>query len=116
MTSVIPEASTTTPDPTEQRDHDSARAARIDQFVDRIMAALAEPTPTEALQAIAAEHSLQVEEWDDRGLDESLRGKLLAHYFEHKDGRRILVVRKGQDPTERLHAVRALLHHQGVIA
>jgi hypothetical protein len=99
----------------DQRDSDSATADRIEQHVDKIMAALREPTATEALDALAAEHQLRVEEWDTSTLDESLRDKLMAFYGE-TDGNRIVVVPKGQDPVERLHAVRTLLTHLGVIA
>lgn len=72
---------------------------------------------TEALKALAADHpGIQFEEWDTATLDEPLRGRFLAHYLEHKDGTRILVVPLGQDPTVRLAAVRTLLNHQGVTA
>ena len=72
---------------------------------------------TEAFKAIVAEHPrIQFEEWDTSTLDEKLRDKYLAHYTEHKDGTRLLVVPLGQDPTVRLAAVRTLLAHEGVTA
>lgn len=67
---------------------------------------------TEAFKALTAEHHIQVEEWDTATLDEKLRDKYLAHYTEHEDGTRLLVVPLGQDPVVRLAAVRALLNHQ----
>ncbi|MDX2839488.1 hypothetical protein PV377_10945 [Streptomyces ipomoeae] len=72
--------------------------------------------PVEAFHALTAEHHLRVEEWDTSTLDENLRNKFYAFYLQLKDGTRILVVPAGQDPVQRLHAVRALLAHQGVTA
>lgn len=69
-----------------------------------------------AFEALVAEHGLQVEEWDTDTLDKKYRDKFMAFYLEHKDGTRIVVVPIGQDPAERLRAVRALLTHQGVTA
>jgi len=111
----IAQASTATPDPSEQRDSDSVTADRIERHVDQIMATLAEPTSTEALAALAAEHDLQIEEWDTSTLDERLRDKFLAHYIE-LDGIRSIVVPLGQDPAMSLHGVRALIAHLGVTA
>lgn len=60
------------------------------------------------VEAFAAEHGLQVEEWDTAALAENIRDKFMAAYFEI-DGKRILVVPAGQDPAERLHAARELV-------
>ncbi|MFF7982318.1 hypothetical protein ACFZDK_24840 [Streptomyces sp. NPDC007901] len=90
---------------------DTQMATRVEQDAARIMAAITDPTA--AFQALATEYGIQVEEWDARGLDEDLRAQLRAHYLE-KDGRRIFVVRVGQDPAERLSALRALLAYQEV--
>ncbi|MGW3724174.1 hypothetical protein [Streptomyces sp. NPDC000851] len=107
--------SASTPAVQERRDSDSAATERIDRHVGQIMAALSAPTPTEVLQALAAEHGLQMEEWDTDTLDEEYRGKFFAFYVETAD-RKVIVVPAGQDPTHRLAAVRTLLAHLGVTA
>ncbi|MEH0423159.1 hypothetical protein [Streptomyces sp. B21-083] len=73
-------------------------------------------SPAAIFEALATEYRLQVEEWDTSTLDESLRDKFYAYYLELKDGLRIIVVPTGQDPGQRLWAVRALLAHQAVTA
>ena len=113
---TTPGVSASTPAAQDQRGSDSATAKRIETHVDKILAELRKPTDTEAFEALVAEHHLQVEEWDTTTLDENLRDKFFAHYLEHKDGRRILVVPIGQDPAHRLAAVRAILAHPGVTA
>jgi hypothetical protein len=70
-------------------------------------------SPAAAFQALVTEYGLQVEEWDTVTLDPKLRDKFMAFYLE-TDGKRILVVPVGQDPAERLHALRSLLAHQEV--
>ncbi|MBP0456487.1 hypothetical protein [Streptomyces montanisoli] len=80
----------------------------VDMIADRA------PDPVAAFKAFTTQHDIQVVEWDTSTLAEDLRGKFYAHYLQLKDGRRILVVPAGQDPAFRLHAVRALLTHQGV--
>ncbi|MEV1065986.1 hypothetical protein [Streptomyces sp. NPDC050263] len=106
LTSLAPQPDTLNVDPVMQ--------ARVDEAVDRIMAALSDPTA--AFEALTAERGVQVVEWDASTLDSELRDGFLAHYLEHKDSRRILVVPTGQDPVIRLRAVRALLSHQRVTA
>jgi hypothetical protein len=114
MTATAPSTPTLSASPTAPQ---PAREARIDRWVDEALTALAKPTPTEAFEALVAEHpGLQVEEWDTSTLDEGLRDGFLGHYLEEKGGRRLLVVPAGQDPTERLAAVRALLAHPAVTA
>lgn len=79
------------------------------------------PTPVdrrhtiETFQTLVAEHGLQIEEWDTSTLDEGLRHKFRAFYAETAE-RKVIVVPTGQDPAERLHAVRLLLPHMGVTA
>ncbi|MGW7424395.1 hypothetical protein ACWGJB_30940 [Streptomyces sp. NPDC054813] len=87
---------------------DTQMRERVEQDTARIMAAITDPAA--AFTALAGEYGIQVEEWDARGLDQSLRDELLAHYLE-KDGKRVFVVRVGQDPAERLHALCTLLAH-----
>lgn len=111
-TTVQPSTAPSTP---TGRDSDSARAERIEQHVDHIIAEIAKPTPTEAFEALVAEHGFQVEEWDTDDLDGKLRDKFFAFYLETAD-RKVIVVPVGQDPAHRLAAVRALLAHPGVIA
>jgi hypothetical protein len=107
--------SASTPAPGDQRN--PAREARIDRWVEEALAAIAKPTPTEAFEALVAEHpGLRVEEWDASTLPEDLRDGYGCHYVEHKDGRRLLAVPAGQDPAVRLAAVRALLAHPAVAA
>lgn len=74
-----------------------------------------QPDPHAAVKALAAEHGLQIEEWDTTTLDANLRDKFFALYAEVK-GDRFIVVPTGQDPAHRLAVVRALLDHQGVTA
>ncbi|MFD8736572.1 hypothetical protein ACFV06_16885 [Streptomyces sp. NPDC059618] len=95
-------------------DVDPVMQARLEEDVARIMAAISDPTA--AFEALTAERGIQVVEWDTSTLDSKLRDGFLAHYLEHKDSRRILVVPTGQDPVIRLRAVRSLLSHQGVTA
>ncbi len=75
----------------------------------------AQPDPHATVKALAAEHGLQIEEWDTTTLDANLRDKFFALYAEVK-GDRFIVVPTGQDPAHRLAAVRALIAHQGVTA
>lgn len=84
---------------------------RVEQDVAHIMAAITDPAAT--FEALAAEYGIRIVEWDERGLDESLRDRLLGHYLEKGDVR-IFVVRVGQDPAERLSALRTLIAHQEV--
>jgi hypothetical protein len=111
----LPTTSTAPSTPTVQREDDATQADRIERHVDRIIDALAEPTPTEAFEALVAEHQLHVEEWDTSTLDEDLRDKFFALYIESR-GRKIVAVPIGQDPAHRLAAVRALLAHFEVVA
>lgn len=107
--------SASTPAVHDQRESDPTQADHIERHVDRIIDALRKPTPTEAFEALVAEHQLHVEEWDTNTLDEDLRDKFFALYIE-SHGRKVIVVPIGQDPAHRLAAVRSLLDHLGVIA
>ena len=71
--------------------------------------------PHQTVKALAAEHGLQIEEWDTSTLDEGLRDKFFAMYVQTKDDR-FIVVPAGQDPAHRLAAVRALFTHPGATA
>ncbi|MDG9717439.1 hypothetical protein [Streptomyces sp. DH24] len=72
-----------------------------------------QPDPRETVMVLAAEHGLQIEEWDGSTLDESLYSQFVAMYVQTEDDR-CIVVPTGQDPAQRLAAVRALLAHPGV--
>jgi hypothetical protein len=74
-----------------------------------------QPDPHETVTALAAEHGLQIEEWDTSTLDASLYDQFVAMYVQTK-GERFIVVPAGQDPAHRLAVVRALLAHPGVTA
>ncbi|UXY23378.1 hypothetical protein N8I84_35255 [Streptomyces cynarae] len=116
-------AQTSTSTATQRLDRESvhaaetpaARDARIEDAVDRILAELAKPTPTEQLHAVLSEHGIQLIEWDPSGLPEDLRDGFYAFYIETA-GRKTIVVPTGQAPAHRLAAVRVLLTHQGVLA
>lgn len=69
--------------------------------------------PAATAEALAAEHGIQIEEWDGATLDPDLYARLGAMYVQTRDDRYI-VVPAGQDPAHRLAAVRALLAHPGV--
>lgn len=64
----------------------------------------------DTLQAILAEHDVQMEEWDTESLDPKLRDKFVAFAMLTKDGRRLIVVPQGQGPVERVNAVAALVN------
>lgn len=119
--SQLPMASTARSTQDDQRESESARADRIERNVDRIIAALAEPTPSETsaatatIQALVTQHGLQFEEWDITLLDEQYRDKFFALYIETRDDK-VIVVPSGQDPAHRLAALRAVLAHLGVAA
>ncbi|WP_075662269.1 hypothetical protein [Streptomyces acidiscabies] len=112
-TAKAPSTPTASAFPTVHRS-DAATQARIAGAVDRIMAAIGDPTT--AFQTLTAERGIQVEEWDTSTLDDPLPDAFLAHYLERKDGVRILVVPTGQNPVVRLHALLSLLDHQAVTA
>ena len=72
-----------------------------------------QPDPYATVATLAAEHGMQIEEWDTSTLDASLRNAFFAMYVQTRD-ERFIVVPTGQDPAHRLAAVRALLAHPGV--
>lgn len=74
-----------------------------------------QPDPHATVNALAAEHGLQIEEWDTTTLEAPLRDKFFAMYVE-SNGDRFIVVPVGQDPAHRLAAVRAVLAHPGIVA
>ncbi|WP_405841564.1 hypothetical protein [Streptomyces sp. NBC_01518] len=92
MNSVIPEASTVTPDPRAKRE------------------------AAEAFEALMAERHILHHEVDPAIFDESYRDGFYGHYLELKTGKRIYVSPAGQDPVMRLTVARSLLAHQGVTA
>jgi hypothetical protein len=63
----------------------------------------------ESLQALLAEHGLRVEEWNTGSLDPRLRHHLRAVYDPTEGDGRTVIVPAGQDPIERLTAVRQLI-------
>lgn len=63
-----------------------------------------------SLESLVAKHNLHVKEADASTLPELLRDKFMASHMLI-EGRAMVVVPKGQDPIERLHAVRRLLNH-----
>ena len=94
----------------------SASTPAVQEPRDSSSPTLAEPTPTETLNALVAEHGLQLEEWDTTTLDPKLRERFMAAWDQTEGDGRVIVVPSGQDPSERLHAVRALLAHPAVTA
>ncbi|MFK4100777.1 hypothetical protein ACI2L1_12020 [Streptomyces sp. NPDC019531] len=66
-------------------------------------------------EALATARGLAFEEWNIALLGEEYRDKFAAIYLE-TDDRKAIVVPSGQDPAERLHAVRQLLAHPAVTA
>jgi hypothetical protein len=62
----------------------------------------------ESLAVLLAEHRLHVEEWDTASLDPRLRDRIQAVY-DPTGGQRVVIVPVGQDPLERLTAVRGLI-------
>ncbi|MGW3200684.1 hypothetical protein ACWDBD_40195 [Streptomyces sp. NPDC001118] len=79
--------------------------AKLDQF-ERLAN---EYEAIDTFRAIVVEHHLHVEEWDLANLDAKFRGKFVAFAALTDDGRRVVVVPKGQDPVERLAAVAELV-------
>ncbi|MFF4489453.1 hypothetical protein ACFY0F_23640 [Streptomyces sp. NPDC001544] len=63
----------------------------------------------ETLQALLAEHGVQMEEWDTAALDPKLRERFVAFAMVHHEMQRLVVVPQGQDPIARLAAVRDLI-------
>lgn len=63
----------------------------------------------ESLQSLLAEHRLRVEEWDTATLDPRLRDHIRAVYDPTEGDGRTVIVPAGQDPIERLAAVRRLV-------
>jgi hypothetical protein len=63
----------------------------------------------ESLQALLAEHGLRVEEWDTATLDWRLRDRIRAVYDPTEGDGRTVIAPAGQDPIERLTAVRKLI-------
>lgn len=63
----------------------------------------------ETLQALLTEHGLRVEEWDTATLDWRLRDSIRAVYDPTEGDGRVVIVPAGQDPIERLAAVRRLI-------
>lgn len=105
--------STTAKAPSTPPHPDAEMLARVERDADRIMAAITDPAA--AVQAALAEYGIDMEERDPATLPAKLRDDFHAFYIEHIDGTRIMVVPTGQDPHERLHWVRTLLAHPGVM-
>jgi hypothetical protein len=62
----------------------------------------------DTLHALLVEHRFELEEWDTASLDPKLRGRFTALAWVQA-GHRLIVVPAGQDPVERLAAVRELI-------
>lgn len=90
--------------------------ARLRQMVASARARLAEferladeQEARESLRSLLAEHGLHVEEWDTATLDPQLRERIQAVYDPTEGDGRTVIVPAGQDPAERLDAVRKLI-------
>lgn len=68
---------------------------------------------TPELEAICAPGGWELLEWDLSDLDAHLRDSYMAHTFQLTDGRKLILVPVGQDPTERLFAVARLIDYMG---
>ena len=79
-----------------------ARLAEFERLAD-------EQEAREALRSLLAEHQLSIEEWDTATLDSRLRDRIKAVYDPTEGDGRVIVVPVGQDPIERLAAVRDLI-------
>lgn len=104
MTSVIPEASTATPNPQDQR------GSVADVMADLV------PTPGTDLHTLAVEHRLRLLVWTPADIDENPIDGLLAYFLERKDGKRFIILPAGQDTEVSVKAIRDLLAHQAVTA
>jgi len=60
------------------------------------------------LRALLAEHGLRIEEWDITALDSRLRDSITAVH-DPVTGGDVIIVPSGQDPIDRLGAVRQLI-------
>jgi hypothetical protein len=83
-----------------------ARLAEIERLAD-------EQEARESLRSLLAENRLHVEEWDTAALDPKLRDRIKAVHDPTEGDGRTIVVPAGQDPHERLAAVRDLITHMG---
>jgi monoamine oxidase len=70
----------------------------------------------DTLAALLAEHGLRVEEWDTSSLDARLRTRLEALHDPTDGDGTTIVVPAGQDPIDRLTAVRKLIADLGGVA
>jgi hypothetical protein len=90
--------------------------ARLRQMVSSARARLVEferladeQEARETLRSLLAGHGLRVEEWDTATLDPRLRDHIRAVYDPTEGDGRTVIVPAGQDPIERLAAVRKLV-------
>jgi hypothetical protein len=97
-------------------DFDTVTPARLRDLVAATRARLAEferladeQEARDTLAALVAEQDVELEEWDTATLDPKLRSKFVAFAMVREDGLRLVVVPAGQDPIERLSAVRSLI-------
>jgi hypothetical protein len=84
------------------------RLAEVERLAD-------EQEARDTLAALLAEHDVELEEWDTSSLDERLRPHLQAVH-DPTVGRRTIVVPAGQDPIDRLGAVRKVIAKLGGVA
>jgi stress response protein SCP2 len=91
--------------PARLRDMVAATRTRLAEF-ERLAD---EQEARETLAALIAEHGLSVEEWDVSSLDSRLRDHITAVYDRTVGDGNVIVVPAGQDPIERLAAVRDLI-------
>lgn len=83
-----------------------ARLAEFERLAD-------EQEARDTLAALLAEHGLRVEEWDVSTLDSRLRDSIKAVHDPLEGDGRTVIVPAGQDPIERLAAVRQLIANLG---
>jgi hypothetical protein len=91
--------------PAGLRDMIAATRARLAEF-ERLAD---EQEARDALAALLAEHEMRVEEWDTGNLEPAMRSHIKAVHDPTVGDGRTIVVPVGQDPIDRLAAVRKLI-------
>ncbi|MCX5522615.1 hypothetical protein OG342_07020 [Streptomyces bobili] len=91
--------------PARLRDLVAASRARLAEF-ERLAD---EQEARETLAALVGEHGLRIEEWNFATLDSRLRDHITAMYDRTVGDGHVIVVPAGQDPIDRLAAVRDLI-------
>ena len=99
-------------------DLDEVSSSRLREMVADARARLAaferladEHEARETLRALVAEHHLRIEEWDTSTLDPKMRDHIAAVYDPTEGDGLVIVVPAGQNPFERLSAVREVVAH-----